>query len=88
MFIYLQIFITDTGEYVTTQSRLSIADTIANDYADDSVLLCWGYQNGQLIEEWASKAEEEEEDDQGFGQIQVDFPCIIDLQEFFTEYME
>ena len=87
MFIYLQIFIIDTGEDVTTQSRLAIAETIANEYADDAVLLCWGYQNGQLIEEWCSKKEEEEEDDQGIGQTDVDFHSIIDLQQFFTEYM-
>ena len=72
---------------MTTQSRLTIAETIANEYADDSVLLSWGYQNGQLIEKWCSKEEDEEEDDQGIGQTNVDFHSIIDLQQFFTEYM-
>ena len=72
---------------MTTQSRLCIAETLAVEYADDSLLLSWGYQNGELIEEWCSKQEEEEEADQGLGQVDVSFHSIIDLQHFFTEYM-
>ena len=84
---FLIIFDIESGETVTTQSRRCIAETLAVEYTDDSLLLCWGYQNGELIEEWCSKEEDEEDDDQGLGQVDVSFHSIIDLQHFFTEYM-
>ena len=82
-------FVLETGEYHETESSASVAESLIVDYAEDSLLMVWNYaMNGAKLEEMNTSPDGEEDTDEGLEAATVDFSEVLDLQLFFTSFLE
>ena len=86
--LIIEFSLLDTDDYHSTESVRSVIESIMRDYCEDSILCCWGYeQNGKPVEE-LTVDDDEDEVDEGLDTPSVEFEEVIDVQLFFTSFLE